>query len=127
MSMARKQSDQVWDKTNGRCWYCGQHLIKPKHDKNKISQYRWFAIDHLEPLCLGGSDDLENLVPACWICNCSKHSKTLEEYRAYAGRIRAGIPKFRDDQLAWLASMGFSFPILEPHVFWGEQFEDVDR
>ena len=123
--MASKQSSQVWNKTNGRCWYCGQHLVNAKHDKGRISQYRWFAVDHIVPQCRGGSDDLTNLVPACFMCNGSKRIKSLEEYRIHVGRIKAGVPKFNSEQLTWLASKGFSFPILEPHVFYGEHFVEV--
>src|SRR4051812_3122701 len=43
----------VWDKTGGRCWYCGL-LTNP---------WRTFCIDHVIARARGGSDDLTNLVP----------------------------------------------------------------
>lgn len=112
----------VWDKTDGRCWYCGQYLIVPIMVDNKAAeQYRWFVVDHVVSKRNGGTDDLDNLVPACWVCNCAKGGKNLEEYRIHAGRIAAGIPFFTTEQLAYLASVGFCFPERPAHVFWAER------
>jgi hypothetical protein len=36
--------------------------------------------DHVIPVSRGGTDDRENLVPACIRCNTSKHAKTPEEW-----------------------------------------------
>jgi hypothetical protein len=37
--------------------------------------------DHVEPVALGGSHDINNLVTACAPCNLSKGSKTVAEWR----------------------------------------------
>lgn len=34
-------------------------------------------IDHIKPITLGGTNDVENLVPVCRSCNSSKRNKTL--------------------------------------------------
>jgi 5-methylcytosine-specific restriction endonuclease McrA len=39
--------------------------------------------DHLVPLIRGGSNRIENIVPACLSCNTRKGSKTLEEFLAW--------------------------------------------
>jgi len=42
-----------------------------------------FGKDHLEhkiPLSRGGGNDISNLDVACQHCNCSKHTKTVEEF-----------------------------------------------
>lgn len=41
-----------------------------------------FDIDHIMPVCKGGTDDPENLTCACASCNRSKGGRTLEEWRA---------------------------------------------
>lgn len=46
----------------GRCAYC----LGPADQR-----------DHVEPLCRGGLDTPENVVPCCATCNNSKHTKTL--------------------------------------------------
>ena len=50
-----------------RCAYCGD-LAGP------------FEIDHIYPVALGGTDDLENLTLACVPCNRSKGAKQLSEW-----------------------------------------------
>lgn len=118
---AKERAAIVWSKTEGRCWYCGEFLLTSKEHYTKTEQLRWFVIDHVMPLNAGGDDGIDNLVPACWSCNSAKRSMTLEEYRAHAGRILAGIPKFSQEQIEYLASLGLVLPELPPHVFWGEQ------
>lgn len=51
----------------GRCGYCG-------------STERIEA-DHRIPLCRGGSNDIDNILPACRSCNRRKHRKTEDEFR----------------------------------------------
>lgn len=66
----------VWDKTKGRCWYCGDE-VKPSSDYYRTRQ----NIDHMTPYSRGGSNGLENLVLACCPCNAEKGAMTLEQYR----------------------------------------------
>lgn len=47
----------------GRCGYCGSHT--------KIER------DHLVPILMGGTNDIENIVPACMTCNRSKGPRSL--------------------------------------------------
>ncbi|MGN6174652.1 MAG: HNH endonuclease [Streptosporangiaceae bacterium] len=47
--------------TKGRlCWYCSRPAT---------------TVDHVRPLCLGGTNDLTNLVPACRRCNFSRGAR----------------------------------------------------
>jgi len=66
----------VWAKTDGRCWYCGE----------QTNPFIDFAMDHVLPVRQGGTDDLSNRVPACQPCNSRKRDKTLEEFRASTGQ-----------------------------------------
>jgi len=50
----------------GRCFYCTQVLP--------------LGPDHKVPLSRGGSNDIDNIVPACKSCNSRKRDKTLEEF-----------------------------------------------
>lgn len=61
---------QIFAKTGGRCAYCGCEL-----------ELETFHVDHVLPIAFGGSDAIENLVPACVYCNTSKRALTLEEFR----------------------------------------------
>jgi 5-methylcytosine-specific restriction endonuclease McrA len=57
----------VVERDQSTCVYCGQVLDEPQ-------------IDHVVPICRGGSNDLANLVTSCSACNLSKGRKTLEEW-----------------------------------------------
>lgn len=53
----------------GRCAYCG--------GRDRIEA------DHRIPLCRGGTNRIDNILPACMPCNRRKHRKTEEEFRAF--------------------------------------------
>lgn len=59
--------EQVRSRAQGCCEYCG-------------SQERFatqsFSVDHVIPIQIGGSEDLENLAFACQGCNNHKYTKT---------------------------------------------------
>jgi 5-methylcytosine-specific restriction endonuclease McrA len=64
---------QIWDKTQGHCWYCGR-LMNPWRD---------FSIDRVIPFSQGGTEDPDNLVPCCRQCNSSKGDRyTYDEFLA---------------------------------------------
>lgn len=56
-----------------RCYYCGKQGLT-------------LTRDHVQPLARGGSDDIDNIVPACRSCNSSKARLTVDEFvaRKYA-------------------------------------------
>lgn len=58
---------------NHRCAYCGA--------TDRITQ------DHVIPLSQGGTDSIENVVPACRSCNSSKGDKTPEEWGKWPIRL----------------------------------------
>jgi 5-methylcytosine-specific restriction endonuclease McrA len=59
----------------GACAYCGSKLM--------------MEIDHRTPLGRGGSNLIENILPACRRCNRRKHLMTEEEFRAFLQHERA--------------------------------------
>lgn len=70
--------EQFWsrcERLGWRCVYCGDPL--PKSNA---------TMDHVVPLSRGGSNGIENIVPACRPCNASKGNRLLGEWQ---GRKRA--------------------------------------
>ena len=85
----------VWGKTEGLCWYCGKK-INP-------FEVRAFAIDHFVPRSLGGSNNLDNLVPSCCGCNSIKGNRPIEDFR----RNLSGATRLNREQLAFLTCLGY--------------------
>lgn len=57
----------VFERDRYTCTYCG-------------ARGQRLECDHIHPLSKGGSNDVENLTTACFICNRSKHAKMLGEW-----------------------------------------------
>lgn len=56
----------VFERDEYKCVYCGSTET--------------LEIDHVIPVCQGGTNDIENLVTACRHCNRSKSGRTPEEW-----------------------------------------------
>lgn len=70
----------VFAKYGGRCAYCGQQIeLDNFHVDHFIPKRRYkYYTPEDGPR---GSDDTDNLMPACVQCNCSKSSLDLDEWR----------------------------------------------
>ena len=62
---------QVYEKYNGHCAYCGCDLA-----------YKDMQVDHVTSVYgNNGSNDIDNLMPACRMCNFYKSTFTLDKFR----------------------------------------------
>jgi hypothetical protein len=57
---------QVRERAGNRCEYCCMH---------QALQGATFHVEHIRPICEGGTDSLDNLAWACPGCNLSKSSR----------------------------------------------------
>lgn len=73
---------EVLDKYDGHCAYCG-----------KMIDLKTMQVDHLQPKCLGGTDDFENLMPSCRRCNHYKRASTLENFRMSLSGLLSRLQK----------------------------------
>ncbi|MFW2037461.1 HNH endonuclease [Acinetobacter ursingii] len=117
MKLNKSQREEVKMKFGGFCSYCGELL----GDK-------WQA-DHLIPIrrngdgtCLNPEHDvIENLMPACRVCNNNKRSMSLESWRDLLAHYR-DVQLLRD---SGTARHLHRFGLLEikkvPVVFYFEQ------
>ena len=70
MGFSTKIRKQVHQKFDGRCAYCGHEITQKQ-----------MHVDHIVPKVAYGTDDLENLNPACIACNNYKLFFSLNEFR----------------------------------------------
>ena len=65
--LRKSKKSAVFARDGNQCAYCGS-VDGPFH------------IDHVHPICRGGSNAIDNLTVACVACNLSKGGKTLSEW-----------------------------------------------
>ncbi len=71
MAINKATREAVYAKCGGRCGYCGTELPTIKA----------MQVDHIAPKIFRGTDDFDNLLPACRPCNNYKLFFSLEEFR----------------------------------------------
>lgn len=80
--MNSKLRQQIYDKYEGRCAYCGTDLVKG------------WNVDHISPKVYGGTDDMGNLNPSCKDCNNYKCHTDLEGYRKQLHKMLNEKPEY---------------------------------
>lgn len=75
MGFSTKIRKQIHGKYHGRCAYCGHEITQ-----------KAMQVDHIKPRYLGGTDDMENLNPACSACNNYKLTYSIEELRMHISK-----------------------------------------
>lgn len=65
----KKLRPTIWERSGGVCFYCGGSI-----------QEDAFIVEHMVPLCRGGSNEQTNLVAACDSCDVLKGGMTADEF-----------------------------------------------
>jgi 5-methylcytosine-specific restriction endonuclease McrA/DNA-binding MarR family transcriptional regulator len=81
---------ELWDRQPHKCAYCeAEFNHKPGEEKRDDIPYAYPVIDHIMPLCLGGSPtDTENLILCCNKCNDLKGTKDPEDFMRMVPELR---------------------------------------
>ena len=81
--MNKVQRTDIYRKYGGRCAYCGRIIsLEDMQIDHLVPKYRTLSDEALRELGLQrGSDDIDNLMPACRPCNYRKGSLSLENFR----------------------------------------------
>lgn len=70
MAISKSKREAVYRKYDGHCAYCGREIA-----------YKDMQVDHFQPLRAwgiedAGTDELDNLMPACRMCNHYKRANS---------------------------------------------------
>lgn len=81
MAISKKTRQAVYEKFQGRCAYCGREIA-----------YKDMQVDHFKPQRAwnkgeSGTDEINNLMPSCRMCNHYKRAHSLETFRRYIAEI----------------------------------------
>ena len=81
MAISKAKREAVYRKYDGHCAYCGREIA-----------YRDMQVDHFKPLRAwngedAGTDDIDNLMPACRMCNHYKRANPLALFRRFIEEI----------------------------------------
>lgn len=131
-----KQRQAIWDKSGGKCWYCGCDLPqKGWHADHVEPIYRMLQYDsnrglHTTSEChLPKRDNVDNKVPSCASCNINKHTMSVEEFRRQIQRYVDSL-NARNTQYIVAKRYGLIAETNIPVVFWFEaqsgEFEEDD-
>lgn len=87
--MKKELRQEVYNKYNGHCAYCGKEI-----------EYKDMQVDHILAQRMGGTDDIDNLNPSCRRCNHYKRAHTLELYRKLLITLHERVRKQYLDKVA---------------------------
>jgi len=96
MPFTKQQVDAIYRRSTGYCHLCHKKLSLVNYGKNG-ARGAWH-IDHSKPRSRGGTDHMNNLLPACIDCNLGKSNLTTRTARRWSGKTRAPMTPERRKQ-----------------------------
>jgi hypothetical protein len=107
--LTKAQRRLIHNKTSGHCAYCGCDLPLAK-----------MAVDHVNPLYLGGADELDNMLPSCNSCNHYKSTFTVEGFRKQIGMW---LTRLERDSVTYKNALRYGLIKKYPHeiIFYFER------
>ena len=79
--MNQKQLQQIWDKTQGHCHFCGDPVVFEWRGWVDDDLTGYWEVDHVIQRGKGGSVSADNCLPACTRCNRLRWHRTGEAVR----------------------------------------------
>jgi len=74
MGFSNEELSEIYDKTEGYCYYCHKKLAWKNY--GKFGAKGGWEVDHSRPKSKGGSNYSRNLFPACIPCNRDKSNNS---------------------------------------------------
>jgi hypothetical protein len=127
MKMSKKRQD-IYDKSGGKCWYCGCELVKGWHADHFLPVRRnnigWLSEEAKDALgarpCEHPENEREgNKVPSCASCNIMKSSLSIEDFRVRIGKFLDSLNLYTNNY-KFTKRYGLVIETSKPVVFWFE-------
>lgn len=99
--LTKHQRLQIYHAYNGKCAYCGCEIM-----------YKDMQVDHVQPLCNGGEDQIRNMLPSCRSCNHRKGGSSVESFRS---QVEHFIIVLARDNVTYRNAVRFGLVIPNPH------------
>lgn len=125
----KKKRQEIYDKSGGKCWYCGCDLIKGWHADhfNPIRRNNSSWLSDEAKIAMGYSpcehpenETEENKVPACASCNILKSSLSIEHFRQRIEQFMESLNAYTN-QYKFAKRYGLVEETKKPVIFWFEQ------
>jgi 5-methylcytosine-specific restriction endonuclease McrA len=95
----KKIREQVYKKYNGHCAYCGCKL-----------EYNDMQVDHVVSVYgNNGSNDIDNLMPACRMCNFYKSTFSIDVFRKHLESLYERLRK------PFIYRLALKYGLIEEH------------
>jgi 5-methylcytosine-specific restriction endonuclease McrA len=106
--LSKSERKTVYNKFAGHCAYCGE-----------VITMREMQVDHFVALRRGGTDTIDNMLPACRSCNYYKDTLTIEDLRDSIQKWPAVLER---DSVTYRNAVRFGMVIPNPHsvIFYFE-------
>lgn len=101
--MRKQLRQEVHQKYNGHCAYCGKEI-----------EYKDMQVDHIQSKRAGGENDIRNYNPSCGRCNHYKRSLNLDDFRDYIKTLHERISK------DYITKVGIDYGIVRLEPFDGK-------
>ncbi len=109
----KKIREQVYKKYNGHCAYCGCEI-----------EYKDMQVDHVISVYgKYGSNDLDNLMPTCRMCNFYKSTYSLDDFRKNLETLHERLQKTFIYRLA--LKYGLVVEIKKEVIFYFEDYKKI--
>jgi 5-methylcytosine-specific restriction endonuclease McrA len=134
MALTKEQRQQVWEKSKGKCWYCGcdlpekgwhaDHIEPIVREANRVvdesKSYPSYKLVHTGDCDNPHLDTVDNMAPACAPCNLFKATFSVEGFRR---EIAEQIERARKTSVNFRTAERFGLIECKPApiVFWFEE------
>jgi len=112
----------IYEKYGGHCAYCGETIEFKAMQVDHIRPKRRFSVGHIDNIPKYHVDDLQNLNPACRVCNNWKLVWTVDEFRYEIEQQVKRLRKYRA-QYRLAERYGLVINIDKPVIFYFERKE----